>query len=231
MQRSVRLTSGETHFKNDGLFRRSGSSSQLVMDIPFTNTGTLEVVNNTLNFTDDYTQSASGEMIISIGGNSTFGAVKVDGQTSLNGTLTVQLINGFQPLPGQTYQILNHDSLDGWFEKIQGLNPNSSMALVPTQSSTGLTLRATLPGDANFDDIVNYDDFAILSNHFGAIGMDWEDGDFNFDTIVNFVDFVSIANNFGVSASPLAQPNPEPSTLGMFTLWMLGLPARRISRR
>ena len=229
MQANIRFAAESAMFNNDGLFRRSGVAGVLNVDISFSNNGTVEIVSGALRFTTDFDQSSGGELIIDIGGTGTtqFGAVDFQGQTTVDGRLKIELTNGFEPAPGQSFQILTFDSLDGWFDSIEVPDATTNVALVPMQSNTDLSLRATLTGDANFDDVVNFDDFIILTNNFDSTDMTWQDGDFNFDTVVNFVDFAFLANNFGAVAIPQAQPNPEPASLALFTLAILALRIKR----
>lgn len=49
-------------------------------------------------------------------------------------------------------------------------------------------------GDANNDDVVNFQDFLILSWNYGESGgKTWEEGDFNGDGDVGFADFLILA--------------------------------------
>jgi hypothetical protein len=94
-------------------------------------------------------------------------------------------------------------------------------------------------GDANFDGIVNLNDFNVLAANFGAqTGVGWLSGDFTFDGRVNLDDFNVLAANFGLSASPNGPTRqdwttlgnaavPEPSSLALLSLTMLPLLRRR----
>ena len=48
-----------------------------------------------------------------------------------------------------------------------------------------------IPGDANGDGIVSFEDFSALQNHYGQSGRTWAEGDFNGDGMVTFEDFPS----------------------------------------
>jgi hypothetical protein len=57
---------------------------------------------------------------------------------------------------------------------------------------------ATLPGDANLDNTVNFDDLLTLAQHYGtASGAIWTDGDFDLDNAVNFGDLLTLAQHYG----------------------------------
>lgn len=61
---------------------------------------------------------------------------------------------------------------------------------------------ARIPGDANEDGKVEFEDFLILSRNFGKqADAVWGDGDFDGDGKVAFADFLLLAANFGRDAS------------------------------
>ena len=57
-------------------------------------------------------------------------------------------------------------------------------------------LSALLPGDANFDGNVGFDDLVTVARHYGQNGS-WIDGDFDGDGKVDFSDLVIVARNYG----------------------------------
>ena len=137
----------------------------------------------------------------------------VSGSASLAGHLDIQLINGFQPDYGDSFAIMTFASSSDGFDTITGTSISATMALAYVPGATQLTLTAALPGDANLNGIVNFEDFAQLSNNFNATETLWEDGNFNQDGITNFADFVLLANNFGnMVPSGLAAAVPEPAS-------------------
>jgi|GEM_PF-1482231 len=61
-----------------------------------------------------------------------------------------------------------------------------------------------LAGDTNFDGVVDFEDFLVMADNFGAHAETenarvylWEDGDFNDDGIVDFLDFLALNENYG----------------------------------
>jgi hypothetical protein len=65
-----------------------------------------------------------------------------------------------------------------------------------------------IPGDANFDGIVNVGDLGLLSTNFGSPTSRWGLGDFNGDGIVNVGDLGLLSTNFGANANTGAPASP-----------------------
>ena len=95
-----------------------------------------------------------------------------------------------------------------------------------TQQSPGFevftgTSKPVLPGDTNFDGLVNRTDLAAIIAHYGKPGA-LGDGDLNGDGVVGFADFQILELNFGrngVNAADLSeQPVPEPYLLGLLPI-------------
>jgi uncharacterized protein (TIGR03790 family) len=70
-----------------------------------------------------------------------------------------------------------------------------------------------LPADANHDNIVNFADFVILSNNYGAPNRGPAGADFNGDGQTSFADFVILSNNYGASAANLAATPTQTTAL------------------
>jgi hypothetical protein len=80
----------------------------------------------TLIIVGDYTQTAGGVLVIEIGGRNAgtdFDQLNITGQANLDGTLTVNLINGFQPASGDSLMILTFGSGTGAFATLNGDGP------------------------------------------------------------------------------------------------------------
>lgn len=84
-----------------------------------------------------------------------------------------------------------------------------------------------IPGDANRDTIVTFEDFAALQNHYGqsVTGDAWTQGDFTGDNVVNFADFAILQNHYGQSSSPAEAPAAQTAgtPCGLPALVLLGL--------
>jgi hypothetical protein len=99
----------------------------------------------------DYTQEATGELLIEIGGltpGTQYDQLHVTGAAALGGSLTVALVNGFMPRPGDRFQVTTYGSRTGVFETLNGLNLGGGLVLTPVYEADGVTLVAQRSGPA-----------------------------------------------------------------------------------
>jgi RHS repeat-associated protein len=113
----------------------------------------------TLSVTGDYTQTATGTMSVKLGGTAPgtqYDQVNLTGPASLDGTLDINLVNGFGPSIGQTFQVLSFADSVGSFATVNGLAPNNQATLEPISNPTNVTLKAisTAPNLVPVDVIV-----------------------------------------------------------------------------
>jgi hypothetical protein len=81
----------------------------------------------TLTISGNYTQSANGILEIALGGTQqggTYDLLKVTNQATLAGELEINLVNGFTPTVGETFNFLTYSSHSGQFSEILSLNPS-----------------------------------------------------------------------------------------------------------
>lgn len=69
---------------------------------------------------------------------------------------------------------------------------------------------ALLPGDANFDGNVGFDDLVTVARHYGQSGS-WISGDFDADGKTDFNDLVIVARNYGHSLTAAELNSLDPS--------------------
>jgi hypothetical protein len=89
----------------------------------------------TLTISGDYTQMSGGALVIEIGGpgaGTDFDQLTITGQATLDGTLTVHLINGFVPQSGNSFQVLTFASGSGMFAALTGDGPLFTPSFDPT---------------------------------------------------------------------------------------------------
>ena len=93
--------------------------------------------------TIDNLQAAGGILDISIGGTTAgtkYDQLNISKTASLNGTLNVNVVNGFVPTVGQTFTILNAASTTGTFSTVTGLAINSTEHFTVTYNSNDVVL-------------------------------------------------------------------------------------------
>ncbi|WP_304439300.1 Calx-beta domain-containing protein, partial [Anabaena sp. 4-3] len=84
----------------------------------------------TLRITGNYTQASSSTLNIELGGTSNYDRLDITGNASLSGNLNISLLNGFTPVLGDRYTILNFGgNLTGGFTNITGFNLGNGLLL------------------------------------------------------------------------------------------------------
>ena len=85
-------------------------------------------------------------------------------------------------------------------------------------------LGTRFPGDANFDDVVNFTDLGILLNNYNLAGT-FASGDFDNSGTVDFADLGILLGNYNQTAPALssAAAVPEPTTLMLAGIGFLGV--------
>ncbi len=83
---------------------------------------------------------------------------------------------------------------DGEFVTIDGIKVIEKPCV--TEKDREIFWQFVLPGDANFDHVVDLSDFADLAANYGETGKDWSQGDFDFDDDVDMDDFILLTKNW-----------------------------------
>jgi hypothetical protein len=137
-----------------------------------------------------------------------------DGQTPGGGA------NGAYVLPLQL--TATGYAMSDWYFLV--LDKNAPPAELLAAQSVAQDMADAIAGDANFDGVVNLQDFNRLAANFGGNGLWWGRGDFNFDGQVNLPDFNALAGNFGASAPTSI---PEPGSAAVLCAGLIALLRRR----
>jgi hypothetical protein len=128
--------------------------------------GTLTI---TLN---NYTQMPAGALTIALGGRAPgteySQLVITAGNASLDGTLNVNLSNGFQPVAGDSFQILSCQALTGKFSVVNNPPLGENLALGTLYTSTGVSLLVT-----NIHPVGPPLSIARATNSFDSLQLAW----------------------------------------------------------
>jgi hypothetical protein len=192
----------------------------------------------------NYNQLTNGTLDIEIGPlgqGAQNDQVTVTGTATLDGQLSLGLINGAAPLSSQTFIILDASTLIGSFDNIASgqrhatidglgsflVNYGTGSEFDPTQIVLSSFDSAGIPGDYNNDGIVNAAAYVTWRDHLGApacLPNDSTPG-------VAIGDYGVWKQNFGATlGSGASAAVPEPASL--FLLWMgLVAAASRLRRR
>jgi hypothetical protein len=133
--------------------------------------------------------------------------LNVSGSASLAGTLATSNISGYSAANLYHYKVMTFGSRTGVFTSYTGTNAGNGLVYAPVYIDKDLTLVATLPGDANVDSKVDFNDLVALAQDYNTIFSAttdnwWGGGDFNYDGKVDFSDLVLLAQHYNGSITP-----------------------------
>jgi parallel beta-helix repeat protein len=101
-----------------------------------------------------------------------------------NGTWAVTLVGGSNANVVTGNYIAPHPKT--WFQDSGVNSTGGNFSTLPA-----------LPGDANRDGVVNFNDLLALAKNYNATDKTWAEGDFNGDGVVNFNDLLLLAQRYG----------------------------------
>ena len=101
----------------------------------------------TLTIDGDYTTYGDGTLAIELGGTaaSEFDQLAITGTATLDGTLDLSILTGYEPQHGDTFEILTATSITGEFATILGQDIPGGGTLEVQYSPTAVTVQADLP--------------------------------------------------------------------------------------
>jgi len=119
INRSLNVESQNDTLVNNGLFRAPSPSTIIVLGL-VSNDGTFQIESGSMIQTQraGYTQSASGALIIDIGGLGTanHGRLSSTEGVSLAGSLSINLVDSYEPKIGDVFTIVTGASISGSFD-------------------------------------------------------------------------------------------------------------------
>jgi len=166
-------------------------------------------------------------LAIELGGttpNTEHDTLLVFGDATLGGTLDLSLINGFTPMPYDTFNVIETNGLTGRFDQVTGVGIGGGQGLAVTYDAFKVVVTAALLGDTDLDgDVDDADLGTSFSQYTGPVGAaggkTWADGDTDGD---GDVDDADLGNSFAGYTGPLGPNNvPEPTTCAVLGLGVL----------
>jgi hypothetical protein len=97
------------------------------------------------------------------------------GATTLGVALKLTLLNNYIPAYGVGHQVLTAGGRSGTFGSATGIAVAADRFLAMTYDATGVNVTAALPGDANLDRTVNFNDLVVLAQQL------WPDHESNME--------------------------------------------------
>ena len=180
-----------------------------------------------IKITGAYLQGDEGTLKIELGESGSFDRLIMTGEARLDGTLEVDVLDGFDGVIGSSYDILVADSIRGEFDILD----------LTTVSGTGfrvdyyedrvrlVLISQAVFGDTDFDFDVDQDDLDNVMSYFGT---DSRLGDGTGDGVTDLSDLFAVRNNFGNSLTGVAGSVPEPSVLGLMLVGGMLVGRRRV---
>jgi autotransporter-associated beta strand protein len=151
-----------------------------------------------MKFTSPLTFGANARAVMDVG-LITPDSVESTTAVSLDGTL--QLVPNILPADLVPMPLFTASSIVGRFDAVEGVQAVGTPArsLAVTYTGTTVVVTKTLPGDANVNGIVNFDDLLLLASNYNGTAQTWAGGDFTGDGTVNFDDLLILASQYNTS--------------------------------
>jgi hypothetical protein len=208
---------------NAGTFRKSAGTGSSDIDVPFTNSGTIDIHSGTVSFNNTLTLAASGTLKFQLSGNTpgtSFGKIYDIYSLPLAGALQVTLSLGFAPALGNSFDLFDLGGVSGAFSSLQlpllasGLEWDTSQLY-----ATGvLSVVAGLPGDFNQNGVFDAADYVVWRK---GLGTTYVQADYN-------VWRTHFGQTAGGGAGTIANTAvPEPTTLVMVIIGALAMSSLR----
>ena len=180
-----------------------------------------------LTIAGDYEQTSAGSLEIEIGGElaGEFDLLDISGDATLDGALDVQLIDGFTPSPGDSFEVLTAASVSGTFAA-ESLPALIGLAWNVDYGATSMVLGIGIAGDYNNDLVVDSVDYVVWRDNLGAAaGTLPNDAD---GGVIGQAQYDAWAANYGATPASFAtaQSVPEPSALLLTLLTIAGASRR-----
>jgi hypothetical protein len=212
---------------NAGTFRKSGGSGLSIVNAPFTNTGTLAVDSGKLLFAgnDVLTLDESGTLAFKLSGSSEatdYGTLELTNNLVADGSLEVTLESGYVPSWSDSFNLLDWFTISGTFDDLELPELDAPLEWDTSQLYVTGVLAVIVPGDFNFDSIVDAADYVVWRKGLGTI---YTPGDFDV-----WRAHFGLAANLGAGSSNASPAVPEPSAIFLAIFGLLAALRQRVRR-
>ncbi len=163
-----------------------------------------------LRFNSPLTLSSTARVVMDVG---LLQPDRVDSTSTVSLDGTLELRSTILPADMIPMTILTASAVNGIFDRVEGIEvlTETNRALAVTYSANSIIVTKTLPGDANLDGAVEFEDLLRIAANYGGTGRSWTTADFNGDGLTDFDDLLPIARNYGTSFLGQMGAGPVPS--------------------
>jgi hypothetical protein len=143
---SLQANVGTGRFDNTGTFRKVGNTGTTIVasSVPFNNSGTVDIRSGILAANGGYISTSNALLNCALGGTTAgtnYGQLQVAGAVTLNGTLSVDLINGFVPTTNDSFTVLTAGARTGSFANF--LHPSNLVTMQLSTTPNAVFVRST----------------------------------------------------------------------------------------
>ena len=207
---TLRVSSrGLIDFAGGSVYGNEGTLQGTVISNAALNIGDAPMLVGQMAILGNYTQLANGSLTFDIAGpaNGQYDQLNLSGNAQLNGLMTVDLLHGYVPQIGNTFDIMNFASASGTFSSVVGLPINGQEHFVLEYNPTNLTLDVEA-GQILGPTVSGHGAFSA-NDPFIPSGEQTGDGD-----------SLNASNNNGPAGS-----TPEPGSIVLFGSGLVGVAA------
>ena len=131
---------GMVNFAGGSVYGNGGTITGRIFSNAVINLGDSPLTVGRLTFVGSYTQGPLGSLTIDIAGLDQYDQLNITGHAQLNGLLNIDLLHGYVPQLGDTFDIMNFANESGTFSLVMGLPINGQEHFTLEYNPTNLTL-------------------------------------------------------------------------------------------